>query len=1295
MKKTIKAARSSVLQVRIVFSEITTFNDITKKALTSIIAFSGALAGLPAYPANYTSTVRGPFTFTEDSTVTTSGTGAYGLYTTDGTSITSTGNVTVLTLGQNAGGINAAGGVINLMNANVTTSKAYAGGLLASNAGNQTSTINATGDVTVNIAGNYASAIRTGTNGYINLNNVNLTTTGISSNGLYATGKSSITITGTTTIRTSGNNSPGIYASKGSLSAHKGNIELGTVHITTTGNNSNGILTEGSGSVVDLNGGDIRTTGTNSHGFGVLGGASKTFDGQTDNVLPAITVSGDGSAVVASSGVNSKLTLAGNTALTMSSTPGINTWGAKAEKGGEVIFQGNSNTGGTGLWAADTGSSLTLSENADAAGSQVLLDEGTLYVNNSNQIGSLVGSAGSVVNAIPLNASLNLGSNNSTNDGSLIDNANFAGTFTNIGQLTKTGTLSQILSGSGNTVGSVNVAGGTLVFEQHGTFSTTGSYTTQNGATTDIGIGDSVLSVADVFAQRSGSTLKVLLDDNHPLVTAKTAELDGLVRLSGFVMKDAPVKASEITNRLYTLIHTTDGITGNFTNYDAAQPDTDYLLRDGHVSADGKDYNLGVRLAWTGGGKTQGTGQFTLATDSAFDIDIPIVDQTVPPGGFDNGWDGRSLTKDGDGLLVLSAVNSYSGTTSLNAGTLRTDAADSIAASNEVNINGGVLDLNGNNQQVNRLGGSGGEVRLNGAMLTVNNATSSDNTLYAGDIVDGAKSGGLTKTGDGSLTLTGKTLWTGDTRIDGGELVLDGTKGGAQLVSNIIGRDGTALSLRNGASLTGWIDPTDVNIDSGSRWNMTADSLVDDVNLAGTLNFVAPAASPMSVGRTLTTQNWNGQGGTVVLNTALGDDASVTDKIVVNGNTSGETAIKVNNVGGRGAQTVEGIRVVEVKGQSDGTFTQSGRIVAGVYDYSLVKRNADWYLTSQYSGPTSGDSASGDSASGDSVSVIRPEAGSYTANLAAANTMFITRLHDRLGETQYIDALTGEQKVTTLWLRQVGGHNRWEDSSGQLDTHSRRYLVQLGGEIAQWSPDGLQRLHLGMMAGYGRNSSNTDSNITDYHSQGTVSGYSAGLYATWYENDASQQGLYLDGWAQYGWFDNDVKGQDVQSESYDSSGITASLEAGYAHKLGELAGSPGLRDEWFIQPQMQVVWMGVKADDHRESNGTDVNAEGEGNLQTRLGVRTFLKGHGNPEDGKDSSYQPFVETNWIHNTQQFGTRMDGMSNYQHGARNIGELKTGIEGQLNQRLGLWGSVGVQAGDKGYSDTSAMLGVKYSF
>ncbi|MCN5324533.1 autotransporter outer membrane beta-barrel domain-containing protein, partial [Escherichia coli] len=59
---------------------------------------------------------------------------------------------------------------------------------------------------------------------------------------------------------------------------------------------------------------------------------------------------------------------------------------------------------------------------------------------------------------------------------------------------------------------------------------------------------------------------------------------------------------------------------------------------------------------------------------------------------------------------------------------------------------------------------------------------------------------------------------------------------------------------------------------------------------------------------------------------------------------------------------------------------------------------------------------------------MRPEAGSYVANLAAANTLFVMRLNDRADETRYIDPVTEQERSSRFWLRQIGGHNAWRDS---------------------------------------------------------------------------------------------------------------------------------------------------------------------------------------------------------------------------------------------------------------------------
>ena len=503
---------------------------------------------------------------------------------------------------------------------------------------------------------------------------------------------------------------------------------------------------------------------------------------------------------------------------------------------------------------------------------------------------------------------------------------------------------------------------------------------------------------------------------------------------------------------------------------------------------------------------------------------------------------------------------------------------------------------------------------------------------------------------------------------------------------------------------------------SDATWNMTNSSTLTDLTLNGgsVVNFGHADGEPW---QTLTiNEDFTGNGGKLVFNTVLNDDTSETDKLKVLGNTAGNAFVAVNNIGGTGAQTIEGIEIIEVAGNSDGTFEKAGRIVAGAYDYNVVQKGSNWYLTSFIPAPP--DPEDPDPVDPDPVDPIdpdpvdpvdpiipepeepvappvteqqyRPEAGSYLANNYAANTLFMTRLHDRLGETQYVDMLTGEKKVTSLWMRNVGAHTRFKDGSGQLKTQSNSYVMQLGGDLAQWSSDGLDRWHLGAMAGYANSQNRTQSSLTGYHSRGQVTGYSVGLYGTWYANDTDKTGTYVDTWALYNWFDNKVMGQEQAAEKYKSSGITASVEAGYSFKLGESE-----RNSYWLQPKAQVVWMDVQADSHREANGTRVKDNTDGNLMTRLGVKTFINGHNAIDDGKSREFQPFVEANWIHNTQTTSVKMDDVSNDMRGTKNIGELKVGVEGQITPRLNVWSNVAQQVGDKGYSDTRGMLGVKYNF
>lgn len=658
------------------------------------------------------------------------------------------------------------------------------------------------------------------------------------------------------------------------------------------------------------------------------------------------------------------------------------------------------------------------------------------------------------------------------------------------------------------------------------------------------------------------------------------------------------------------------------------------------------------------------------------------------------------------GLLTLTSATGQLVNAISDAGSVVLQNNSDIIASGDNSQFSGLFDINNASQlTVSQAANLGTASVTNNGSLVLN----SDADWALANSVTG--SGSLTKNGTGTVSLTPSAAYTGQTDINAGGLILGSNADPMTLASQ-------QVNIANGAFMGGFGGVAGAIDNQGVLFVGNPVAPVTSI-----LSRLAPASNVFTVGTDLTNSgtvfignktsngtgttgnqlvvngHYIGNNGLLHFNTALGDDNSATDSMIVNGSTSGTTNVSVDNAGGLGAKTLNGIELIQVNGQSDGNFVQSGRIVAGAYDYSLkrgVGQNAsNWYLTSLGNVPVDPENPENpenpESPVNPGEEIKRPEAGSYTANLATANNMFVTRLHDRLGETQYIDALTGEQKVTSMWLRNEGGHNRSRDMSGQLKTQSNRYVMQLGGDIAQWSNNDLDRLHLGVMAGYGNSKSNTHS-ASGYQSDGSVDGYTTGVYGTWYANNEDKSGLYVDGWAQYSWFNNTVKGEGLATEEYKSKGVTASVESGYTFKIGE---NKAKNETYFIQPKAQITWMGVKADEHREANGTQVSGQGDGNIQTRLGVRSYMKGHHASDNGKDREFQPFVEANWIHNTKDFGTTMNSVEMKQAGAKNIGELKLGVEGQLNKQLNVWGNVGQQLGDKGYSDTAVMLGVKYNF
>ena len=193
--------------------------------------------------------------------------------------------------------------------------------------------------------------------------------------------------------------------------------------------------------------------------------------------------------------------------------------------------------------------------------------------------------------------------------------------------------------------------------------------------------------------------------------------------------------------------------------------------------------------------------------------------------------------------------------------------------------NGGIIDAS-----------AGGKFLLNGDILAAG-GVAANSTLPAQNSTI-------------TLTMGNSSLWNGASYIE----------------SNAAGTGTLALTMNDAV------------------WNMRDSSTLTSLtlNAGGTINF---QHAEDAARQTLTiNEDYTGNGGKLVFNTVLSDDTSETDRLIVKGNTSGRSAVDVNNIGGAGAQTVEGIEIVSVGGNSEGTFEKASRIVAGVMTITLCRK---------------------------------------------------------------------------------------------------------------------------------------------------------------------------------------------------------------------------------------------------------------------------------------------------------------------------------------------------------------------
>ncbi|MDE3047911.1 MAG: autotransporter-associated beta strand repeat-containing protein, partial [Verrucomicrobiota bacterium] len=309
----------------------------------------------------------------------------------------------------------------------------------------------------------------------------------------------------------------------------------------------------------------------------------------------------------------------------------------------------------------------------------------------------------------------------------------------------------------------------------------------------------------------------------------------------------------------------------------------------------------------TGGNITLGSATLTVTQGS---------NQTYG-GLISDGGSGGSLTKAGASRLTLSHANSYTGATSIQAGTLQAGIANIIASSGSLalsNVAGVVFDLNNFNQTIGTLSGggvTGGNITLGTATLTV---TQGSNQTYGGLISDGGSGGSLTKAGASRLTLSQATSYTGATSIQAGTLqagvVNVISSSGSLALSNVAGAVFDLNSLNQTIGTLSGGGTTGGNISLGSATLTVAQS--SDQTYGGSISGSGKFVKTGSAQLTLTGSNtYTGlttvDGGTLQGNTSsLPGDIDNYHTLIWNQTQDGTYSHNITQSMGPGVMQVQG-----------------------------------------------------------------------------------------------------------------------------------------------------------------------------------------------------------------------------------------------------------------------------------------------------------------------------------------------------------------------------------------------------
>ncbi len=532
-------------------------------------------------------------------------------------------------------------------------------------------------------------------------------------------------------------------------------------------------------------------------------------------------------------------------------------WNGSTNMGGfTTVSNWGTNTNGTGTQPANfaagqrfnfqNGQLPSLSGAWSVTGIVRLLNGSNFTVSSNPSITSLVLDAGSTFNA--------------------------TGGYTNLGSFTANAASTTVVSTNSNYR---TLTYGNFTFQGSDNFGLNGDMTL-NGTLRQSGSGEIRLVAASTARTHSVNGLTV---DSTRTVNLNNGTAAMVLNNSGNLLNQGTLSkgGAGTTTINFTGSGTSTATWGtvtatNFSTNINANKTVDFL--------DTFDASSGRTLTVASNGTLRfGNGGAAGAVSGNFTNDGSVVFNRTTDLNYSNSMSGNgSLTKNLNANFTLSGSNSYSGGTTINAGTLTLGhVTDTLANGGAVTVSGGTLAIGNNSDTVGAVTLSSGSITGTGGTLTGSSYTVESGTVSA---ILGGNGVALTKNTNGSVALNGSNSYTGGTTVNAGTLTLGhGTNTLAD--SGAVTVSGGTLAIGSNSDSVGAVSLTSGSITgtggtlTGSSYAVESGSISANLGGAGVVLTKSNSGTVTLSGANSYTGATNISAGTLTVNGSLSDSTSV------------------------------------------------------------------------------------------------------------------------------------------------------------------------------------------------------------------------------------------------------------------------------------------------------------------------------------------------------------------------------------------------------------------------------------